>query len=145
MTTSSKEEIEKFRGVSAHNRKQGEDYEDYIERRLKLKRQRASGQGTIEKEDHVGRGPRPGEHIMVQTKSFSVATISFKVADLERLVRHARDCKVFEKMTLDDGTKLTEHVQDHREPVFIIALVDQLFDGPKDWVLVPLEEWEKYE
>ena len=72
---------------------------------------------------------------MVQTKSFSGKTISFKVEDLERLVRHARSCKAYE-----DG----EYVQDGRDPVFIIGIVEQLFDGPKDWVLVPLEEWEKY-
>lgn len=143
MTTSSDREVKKFRKVSAHNRKQGEDYEVYIERRLKLKRQRGSGCGTVEKEDLVGRGPRPKEFIMVQTKSFSGKTISFKVEDLERLVKHSTDCKVFEHMTLDDGRKLIEHVQDHREPVFIIGIVDQMFAGPKDWVLTSLEEWEK--
>ena len=135
MTTSSEKEIEKFRGVSARNRKQGEDYENYIEYRLRLRKQAGSGCGTIEKEDHVGKDPR-GKDIMVQAKSFSGKSITIKVEDLERLVQHAADCQVFE---------CGECVGEGREPVFVIGIVGQLFNGPKDWVLVPLEEWEKYE
>lgn len=123
MTISSEKEIEKFRKVSARNREQGEKYEDFVNRRLGLKKQAGSGCGHIEKEDHVGQDSR-GKDIMVQSKSTSGKAVIIKVEDLERLVKHAADC--------------------NREPVFIVGIVNQLFSGPKDWVLVPLEEWEKY-
>lgn len=135
MTISSTEEIQKFRKVSAANRKQGDDFEGYIERRLGLTRQAGSGCGTLEKEDLVGEDPR-GVDIMVQAKSHSGKTISIKIEELERLVKHAADCKVYEN---------GKCVGESREPVWIVGIVNQMFAGPKNWVLVPLEEWEKYE
>ena len=124
MTTYSKEEIVKFRDVGARNRKQGEVHEDYVNRRLGLKKQRGSGSGHIEKEDHVGKDPR-GHDIMVQSKSFSGKSITINIKSVERLVKHAADCS--------------------REPLFVISIVNQIFDGPKDWVLIPLKEWERHE
>lgn len=141
MTISSDKEVEKFRKVSAKNRKQGDDYENRMKRRLRLKKQRGSGCGVIEKEDLVGQDPR-GEPVMVQAKSFSGKTITIKVEDLERLVRHAKDCTMISQS--GTGVDLKYKVTGRR-PVFVIGIVDQIFAGPKDWVLIPLEEWEKYE
>ena len=135
MTISSTEQIEKGRKIGKQNRKQGDDYEDFIERRLHLTKQRGSGCGPVEKEDLVGKDPR-GTDIMAQVKSHSGKAITIKVEELERVVKHAADCKVYE-----DGN----HVSDGREPVWIIGIVGGTFYGPRDWVLVPLEEWEKYE
>lgn len=135
MKTSSISKAEKFRRISASNRQQGEDHEAWIERRLRLRRQAGSGCGTREKEDLVGTDPR-GKFIIVSAKSFSGKTITLKVADLERLVQHAAECAVYEE---------GHRVSDEREPILIVGIVDQMFNGPTNWVLVPLEEWEKYE
>jgi hypothetical protein len=135
MTTSSTEEIKKFQAISAKNRKQGGDHEEFLERRLGLTMQRGSGCGPVEKEDLVGKDPR-GQDIMVQAKSYSGKTVTIKIDDIERLVRHAAECKVFEDRT---------YVSDGREPVFVVRIVREMFVGPTDWVMVPLEEWEKYE